>query len=223
MERTIKVTGKGKISVKPDRIRLRISVEDMNADYEAALKASAEMTETLKDLFESLGFDRKDLKTLNFHVDTVYESYQASDQSWKRRFEGYKFIHRMKLEFDADNALLGKVLYAVANCSAKPEFSIEYTVSDPEKAKNELLGKAVADSKEKAAVLSKAAGVSLGEIITIDYSWGEIDLVTRPMNKVMLEARCMAAEPCDAGSYEIDIEAEDIEVTDTVTVIWSIS
>jgi hypothetical protein len=82
----------------------------------------------LKDLFEELGFERKDLKTLYFNVDTEYESYQDSDKNWKRRFEGYKFGHRMKIEFPTDNALLGKVLYALAHCPAKPELSIEYTV-----------------------------------------------------------------------------------------------
>lgn len=171
---------------------------------------------------EELGFERKDLKTLYYNVDTVYESYQERDKSWKRRFEGYKFEHRMKLEFRSDNELLGKVLYALAHSSVKPEFTLEYTISNPETAKNELLGKAVNDSREKANVLSEAAGVVLGNILNIDYSWGEIDFVTRPMNE--LSMKCMEADCCaEPTSYDMDIEADDIDVTDTVTVVWSIS
>lgn len=220
MERTIKVTGKGKISVKPDTIRLHINVEDSSKDYESTLRLSTKTTEELKNLLEVLGFKKSDLKTLYFNVDTVYESYQDRDKSWKKRFEGYKFIHRMKIEFEADNSLLGKVLYALAHCIVKPEFSIEYTVSDKEVVKNNLLAMAVRDSISKAKVLAESAQVDLGEIVSIDYSWGEIDLVTRPMN--FDEMRCMEPVCCEDSSYDMDIEADDIDVTDTVTVVWKI-
>lgn len=41
MERTIRVTGKGKISVKPDTIRLIMTVEGANKVYDKAVKESA--------------------------------------------------------------------------------------------------------------------------------------------------------------------------------------
>ena len=88
MERTIRVTGKGKISVKPDTIRLRLSVEGIYPEYDETLRKSAEVVELLKDLVEQLGYERKELKTLYFNIDTEYESYQEKDKSWKRRFQG---------------------------------------------------------------------------------------------------------------------------------------
>lgn len=90
--------------------------------------------------------------------------------------QGYKYVHRMKIEFPADNQRLGKMLYALAHCPVSPEFSIEYTVSDPETSKNELLGKAVKDSLKKASVLAEASDVKLGKIINIDYSWARLNL-----------------------------------------------
>ena len=72
---TIKVTGKGKIAVKPDKIRLYVNKEELCKEYEDTLRRSTEDTELLKDLFEKLGFQRKDLKTVYFNVDTEYESY----------------------------------------------------------------------------------------------------------------------------------------------------
>ena len=82
------------------------------------------------------------------------------------------------------NKRLGKILYALAHCSISPEFSIEYTVADPEKSKNELLAAAVKDSQAKASVLTEEAGVNLGKIITIDYSWGEFDYFSRPYHVI---------------------------------------
>ena len=221
MERTIRVTGKGKISVKPDTIRLRLSVEGIYPEYDETLRKSAEVVELLKDLVEQLGYERKELKTLYFNIDTEYESYQEKDKSWKRRFQGYKYVHRMKIEFPADNQKLGKMLYALAHCSVEPEFSIEYTVADPEASKNELLGKAVKDSMQKASVLAEASGVKLDKILTIDYSWGEIDFVSRPLQEMSL--RCCEPIESYSASYDMDIEPDDIDITDTVTVVWNIA
>ena len=64
MMRTIKVTGKEKIAVKPDMIRLYVNKEELCHEYEDTLRRSTEDTELLKDLFENLGFHRKDLKTV---------------------------------------------------------------------------------------------------------------------------------------------------------------
>ena len=139
-------------------------------DYGETLRHSSEDTEVLKDILSGFGFERADLKTLNFSVDTEYESCKEGEGSYKQRFSGYRFRHMLKVEFPPDNDRLGKVLYALANCKVRPEFRISYTVSDPEAAKNTLLGKAVADAKEKASILTQTAGVTLKELQTIDYS-----------------------------------------------------
>ena len=220
--RTIRVTGKGQIKVKPDTTRITISLEGTWPEYGETLRHSSQDTERLKDVLSAFGFERSDLKTLNFNVETEYESYKDKG-TYKQRLIGYRFTHMMKVEFPSDNDRLGKVLYALANCPLKPEFRLSYTVSDPEAAKNDLLGKAVTDAKEKSSVLTQAAGVTLKDIQSIDYSWGEIDFEYRPMNRMLMAdeylARPMAAE---SPSYDMDIEPDDIEVSDTVTVLWEI-
>ena len=60
MERTIRVTGKGKLSVKPDMIRLRINIEGMYEEYDETLRRSSDCVEILKDLIEKLGYERKE-------------------------------------------------------------------------------------------------------------------------------------------------------------------
>lgn len=219
MERTIRVTGKGRLSVRPDTTRLILIMEGIQATYDRALEQSAAMTEELKKMFAGLGFQKDDLKTLAFHVNAEYESYQDRDKSWKKRFEGYKYIHRMKVEFPADNKRLGQILYTLGHAAVRPEIQIEYTVAEPEKCKNELLAAAVADSLKKADVLTKAAGVTLGDIVNIDYSWAELEFVSRPMNSMMMEECRM--KRCE-DSYDIDINPDDIDVTDSVTVVWAL-
>lgn len=217
MERTIRVKGKGKISVKPDTIRLNIEAEGTYKEYILSVKKSTEHTNLLRDTISKAGLDPQNLKTVHFGIDTDYESYRDKNGDYQSRFIGYTYKHNLYIQFPNDNEQLGKVLYQLANNEVNVEISIRHTVKDIDAVKNELLGKAVEDSKIKAEVLAKAAGVSLGEIKTIDYSWGEIEIYSKPMDRMMLAA------PIDVeGTYDLDIEADDIHVEDTVSIVWEI-
>lgn len=221
MERTIRVTGKGNISLSPDTVRIMITQSSVEQTYEMAVKASADAKNILTEALGTLGFKKEDLKTLYFNVDSETESYQAKDKSWKRRLIGYRYKHRMKIEFPKESDLLGKVLAVIARSSSEPEFSIEYTVSNPEAAKNELLKRAVEDSGKKAKILSEAAGTKLGDIVNIDYSWGQVEFVSRPVDTLGLDLPDVAEDEY-ISSIDVDIEPDDIDVSDTVTVIWSL-
>lgn len=168
--RTIRVTGKGQIRVRPDMTRITMTLTGLYKEYGETLRHPSADTEVLKDVLAEFGFERSDLKTLSFNVDTEYESYRDRNNDYTQKFVGYRFNHILKVEFESDNDRLGKILFALANCKANPEFRISYTVKDPEAAKNLLLGKAVTDAKEKAVVLTQAGGVTLKDIQSIDYS-----------------------------------------------------
>ena len=222
--KTIRVTGKGNLKVHPDMTRITITLNGMDLLYNETLRKSSEATEKLKDLLVPFGFERSDLKTLSFDVRTEYERYEEKVRGrteYKTRFAGYTYSHRMKIEFDSDNDRLGKILYSLANRSLNPEFRLSYTVKDPEAAKNELLDKAVQDAVAKAGVLTRAASQKLGEIQSIDYSWGRIDFEFSPMDRELMpevDGACLK----ECASLPLDIEPDDIEVGDTVTVVWEI-
>ncbi len=215
--RTIRVTGKGQLKVKPDTMRITMTLTDVYREYSESLSMSSKDTKALKVILKQFGFQSEDIKTLRFNVDSEYESYRENGE-YKNRFVGYRFTHVMKVEFPFDNDRLGKVLYALAHCHLEPEFRLSYTVADPEARKNELLAKAIHDAKEKAAVLTTAAGVTLGSILNIDYSWGEIEFEYSPMYKAMPMDANIGAAP----SYDLDIEPDDIETADNVTVVWEV-
>lgn len=214
MERTIRVKGKGKISVKPDTIKITIKAEGLCWNYDETIEQSTQDTRILRDTLKNAWLDPKNLKTTYFSIDSKYERYRDKNDDYKEKFVGYEYNHRAYIEFNNDNKILGKVLYELAHCDVKVKFDINYTVKDKEKVKNDLLEKAVEDSTTKAKVLAKASGVKLKEILNIDYSWGEIDIYSSPMDDLMV---------CEAkSSYDIDIEADDIDVQDTVTITWTI-
>lgn len=218
MERIIKVTGRGKVSAKPDTIRVNINADGTYPEYADAIRKSAEDTELLRMAMASAGLDPKELKTSYFNVNTEYENYQYDTYNWKQKFIGYKYIHSMYIQFPADNEVLGKVLGELSKCGVSADFNIDYTVKDTDALKNELLAKAVSDSREKAMALTEAAGVELGDIVNIDYSWGEMEIYTRSMCFGGMDTKARVED----SSIDLSIEPEDINLQDTVTVIWEI-
>ena len=70
MNRTVRVTGKGILKVRPDLIRLIITLTGTEKEYSDALRRSTEDTDALKNTMEKLGFQKSALKTLAFNVDT---------------------------------------------------------------------------------------------------------------------------------------------------------
>lgn len=215
--RTIRVTGKGQLRVRPDMTRITITLEGIDKQYNQTLHHAAAAINELCDRMAPLGFQRADIKTVRFSIDTEYESRKDHGQ-YTQHFIGYSFTHVVKLEFDSDNKRLGNVLYGLANSPLHPHFTLSYFVKDVEAVKNTLLGKAVTDAKEKALTLTTAAGVTLGKMVTIDYSWRTVEWEVHPLQKDL----CYEATTVE-GSLDIDIEPDDINTSDTVTIVWEIS
>ena len=113
MERTIRVTGKGKLAVKPDLIELTLSIKDIKKEYDELLKRSSSATNEVKELLEKIGFERKNIKTKSFDINIEYDNYRDKNDKWVEEFKGYSFIHKMKIEFEANNKMLGRVLYII--------------------------------------------------------------------------------------------------------------
>ncbi len=215
---TIRVTGKGSMKLHPDMTRITMELGGQLPEYAETLRMSAKDTEELKDVLSGYGFERTDLKTLDFSVDPDYESYKEKGV-YRQKLVGYRYRHLLKVEFDSDRERLGKLLYALAHCSLQPEIRISYTVRDPEAVKNALIGKAVLDAKEKAAALTEAAGIGLKGIQSIDYSWREVSIECFPMQRNVLMADTVME---NRSAYDLDLEPDDVEAADTVTVVWEI-
>ena len=125
----------------------------------------------------------------------------------------------MKLAFDFDSKQLAKVISAIADCGAQPELSIAFTVKNPARVSEELLINATENARAKAEILCKASGSTLGQLLNIDYNWGELNVFSRTsydvedcIQPLMAMSKCAAPE----------IGPVDIDVTDTVAFTWEI-
>jgi len=212
-ERVITVKGVGSASVPPDWIKIYMSLKSKNLNYEKTLNLAAKYLEELRKSVQEHGFDKKDIKTTNFDINTSYERVEYTNGSHERVFKGYVCSQELYVGFKSDSKKLGNILASLSECKSKPEFSIKYELKDKKSLKEELLKNAVADATEKAKVIVDATGLQLGEIIKIDYNWSELRFIREDFS--LMESVCESSEM-------LDIEPDDIEANDTVSIIWKI-
>ena len=218
MPRTITVKGMGNVKTAPDYVVVSMNLETQAMEYEETMERAAQQIDYLNTSLEAVGFEKKSVKTTNFNVRTDYESVKDKNGNYKSVFNGYVCSHRLKVEFDFDTKRLAQTLSAISKSLAKPELSIAFTVKDPSAINKELLRSATINAREKAEVLCEASDVELGDLLTIDYNWGELNIVSR--TDYMLEERVMSM-PMKAMAA-MDIEPDDIDVSDTATFVWEI-
>lgn len=217
MTRTITVKGIGKVLAHPDYVVLSMQLEAKDKEYDKAMDIATEQLSLLNDTLVSIGFDKNAVKTTNFNVHTDYNSYEDKQGHYQRVFSGFVCSHQLKLSLDFEMKRLSQTLAAIAHCLAHPELSITFTVKDPTAVNEALLREATVNAKKKAELLCEASGVKLGQLQTIDYNWGEINIFSNTRYDCCEDTMPMMA--CKS----IDIEPDDIDVRDTATFVWEIA
>ncbi len=216
MSKVITVKGVGRASVRPDLVQISMSLYSRDEIYEAAMELAAKQIEQLTEALCAAGFEKKDLKTTDFDVDSVYRTVKDVAGNSTRVFDGYRVKHELRLSFDFDSKKLGAALSAVAGCLSNPDLKIRFTVKDPTAVSDAILRSAAENAKRKAEILCEALGAKLGELRNIDYSWREIDIYSHTEYEY---GECLAAPAPMAAP---DIEPEDISASDTATFEWEI-
>jgi uncharacterized protein len=207
-ERVIRVKGKGHVSVPPDCIQINLGLSVMHKEYREAMRLAGQSLEDIRQALARVELTREDIRTTRFNVSTKYTEERYSP----RIFEGYVIINELKIEIPQDSKLLGRVLSAIANCPANPELSIWYKVKDEAAIKEQLLRSAVQDAKAKAAVLADSAGITLGQMLSVEYNWGEVHI-----RHTVYGMGAMVRE-----GPMVDLEPDTVDADDTVTVVWAI-
>lgn len=204
--KTITVKGIGTASVKPDYITIRLEIISADKDYSKSVNNANKRIVTLQTALGKAGYAKEDLKTLSFRVGTSYEKKSAI----------YNCRYSLKLSFDLDTKRLAETINAIADSDADAQFTIRFTVKNPERVNDQLLKSAAENARQKAEVLCAASGVKLGGLIEVNYNWGEVNVVstsTYSMNRDMV--RC-------ASTPAPEFEPDDIKSEDSATFVWEI-
>lgn len=217
MSKTITVKGIGSVSAAPDKVIISMNLESQDKDYETAVNKASEDIAQLEASLKTAGFKKSALKTQSFNVNTVYDSVRDENGMFRNVFKGYAVYHSLKLEFGLSPKKLASAVSVIGQCPAHPQLSIAFTVSDADPINEELLRSATANARSKAEVLCSAAGRKLGDLLSIDYNWGEHHLYSNT-NYAVAEDACAA--PAMGKCASIDFTPEDIKLKDSVIFVW---
>lgn len=216
MPRTITVKGVGRATVKPDQVVICLRFEAKDKNYDQMMALAAQQVANLKQAFINAGFEKDFLKTTDFDIRTDYDRVKDKNQNYISVFAGYECSHGAKVVFDWKPELLTAALGAIAASAVNPTINIDFTVKNPAAVNELILQDATQNAKRKAEVLCAAAGVKLGQLLDINYNWGEVNLYAKTKYSV---DECIETGnvPCD-----MDIDPDDIQAGDTATFVWEI-
>jgi len=163
----IAVAGEGKVSVRPDIGLLNLGVEVTAATVADARNQAADAMQAMQDTMGAEGVAAEDIKTQYFNIYPQYNYYDGSAPT----ITGYTVSNQVAVKvrnLDKVSAVLDAAIEAGGD--AVRVNGISFTVEDPESFLSDARREAVANARAKAEVLAEAAGVKLGDAISINES-----------------------------------------------------
>ena len=161
-QRMINVTGTGQVYLTPDVAYINIGVHTVADTVGDALKTNNSQATAVASSLKELGVDAKDIQTNAFNV---YPQQQFGPQG-----------EVIKTTYAVDNTVfvtvrdlskLGQILDVVVQNGANSINGITFDVLDKTKALAQVRQIAVTDARQQAQQLADAAGVKLGNLISL--------------------------------------------------------
>lgn len=193
--RTITVTGRGSVAVRPDVAEVQIGVRVDGRSAQAVLDEASEGASRLVAELESLGIAEDDIRTTDLSVfprfgpeGTEVTGYEASNT-----------VNVTIREIDR----VGEVIDDAAGAAGDSLTigGITFSVSDPDAALADARTRAVEDAADRAAQLAEATGATVGEVISLSEG-----STPTPGPLVVEEAADAAGVAIEPGSQMISVQ-----------------
>ncbi|QUA51990.1 SIMPL domain-containing protein [Aristaeella lactis] len=204
---SIVVTGTGETYIPADTAVVSLGVSARNAD---ALKAQSEVNEVIARIRAALtdaGLKEEDINTGYVNLYGVYDY-----SGYEEKLTGYSASSSLAV-LVKDISRVGEVIDLAFGAGANMLDGVSFSASDDSAARAESLKAALAEAKEKAAVLAEAAGMGEPEIESIQ----ETGFFTYDNGTNRFVTKAAGAVETDAATI---IQAAKICVSATVTVTF---
>lgn len=218
--RSVTASGMSERKVAPDEAHVNVNFGATNLKLETA---KAEHDKKLRDVMaiaKKVGIEDAQVKTENSSVQPQYRW-----ENNKQLFKGYRVQTNLDItvkKIDAVGGLLEKLSSAGLEAGSGQEWgnllNVSYSISKPDKIRDEMLAEAIKNARKKAENMAAAAGSSLGGVIQINE--GGAPQLNFPMPMMaMARADGMATE---AASAPVAPPVGEQQVNANVTVIFEL-
>jgi len=162
-ERQVVVTGTGKVYLVPDVAYINIGVNTQSKNVTEALSKNNEQSQALTEALKKMGIAEKDIQTVSFNI---YPQQQYDDSGV---MSGILYVVDNVVSLTLrDLPKLGDTLDSAVRAGANSINSIQFDVQDKDKPLSEARTQAVDKARVQAEELAKAAGVTLGQLVSIN-------------------------------------------------------
>ena len=205
-ERTITVTGTGKVTLTPDIAYIAIGVHTENASAKDAVAQNNTQAQAVTAAIKSFGVADKDIQTTNFSINPQ----QQYDTNNKPTGLIYAVDNTVYVTI-RDLSKLGNLLDSTVSSGANAINSIQFDVADKTGALTQARAAAVADARKQADELTNATSVALGQVQTISYYDS-----TAPITVQYAKAEMVAP------AASVPVQAGSMQISTTVTIVYAL-
>ena len=161
--RQISVSGTGKVYLAPDVAYVFIGVQSQAENVGDALNQNNAKAQTIAAALKELGIEDKDIQTSSFNI------FPQQQYSPEGQITGTTYMVDNTVNVTVrDLSVLGKLLDAVVRAGANSINGINFDVVDKTQAISEARKLAIEDARATAQELAAAAGVTLGDLYSLN-------------------------------------------------------
>ena len=204
--RSVSVTGQGEISVRPDRARLNLGVDQFAQEPRPAELATNRIVRAYLAELKKLGIEDKHVSTAGISLNPEYVWDEKLRQN---RITGYRAHRDIQIVVE-DLDKIGDLILSATQVGVNQVSPPMLESSQGKDLSRKALVKAAEDARGKAQLLAETLGAKLGAVHSVSASDGGAP------PPVMYKVMAMRAEAAGDANAEMGFSAGEIKVTATV-------
>lgn len=197
--REVMVSGSAEVRAMPDRARLQMTVDTVDADIETAQRKVNDIVRRYLQTIGEAGMPEGAVSTSGLRVSP---EYRWDNEARRNELIGYRVQREIMINV-TDLGRLGDYLLGATHAGINEISPPELMSSRAVELEREALALAAADARERAQILARAVGATVGNPLRLDAQQ-HVGLPPMPM------MRAAAGVAADSGNVEIGLVTGEI-------------
>lgn len=157
------VQGAGAVTLKADTATITLGVRKYAADVKEAQQAVNQSMDAMIEALTAAGVAKEDMYTSSIYI---YPEYNYDDDDNYASIKGYSASNSLTI-VTADIENVGAIIDAAFDAGANTLDDVSFSAADTLEASNQALRLAIESAMGKAQVMAEAAGMELGELVSV--------------------------------------------------------
>jgi hypothetical protein len=205
---TVTAVGEGKQSAAPDRAEMSFGATAQGTDAKKVLAEASKKSDGIVAAIKKAGIASDDIQTAGVNLYPEYDYNRGKVP----RIIGYQASIQVRVTMK-DITKVGDVINAASDAGATDMNGPSFTLSEDSDARASAIEKAIADAKARAEVMAKAAGKTVGDVVSISESGISVPIIYKDAVRASADM---------AGAAAPEIQPGTLDITASVTVVFEL-